>query len=257
MELGLKGKNVLVTGASRGIGASIACHFLEEGANVLIVSRGSENLYKVEEDLQSKYGSEKVIAEKCDCSSMTSLTKLKKYVLQRWGSLDIVVANIGDGRSVSEAIPSEEQWNKTWKNNFDSALCTARTFIPLLQKSNGCLLFVSSIAAKEAFGAPVDYSTAKTAVIALAKNMARKLANEVRVNVLAPGNVFFSGGSWDEKIKEDPVRVKNIIKSTVPMNRFGTPDEMADAAVFLCSERATFITGSTLVIDGGQTVGIF
>ncbi len=127
----------------------------------------------------------------------------------------------------------------------------------MLQESKGCLLFISSIAAMEAFGAPVDYSTAKTAVAALAKNMARKLAKEVRINVLAPGNVYFEGGSWDEKIKQEPERVKSIIESTVPMNRFGTPDEMADAAVFLCSERAAFITGSILVVDGGQTVGVF
>ena len=109
----------------------------------------------------------------------------------------------------------------------------------------------------EAFGAPVDYSTAKSAVSALAKNMARKLAQEVRVNVLAPGNVYFPGGSWDEKIQQDPDRVERIIESTVPMNRFGTPEEMADAVLFLCSERAKFITGSTLVVDGGQTVGVF
>jgi len=118
-------------------------------------------------------------------------------------------------------------------------------------------LFVSSITAMEAFGAPVDYSTAKAAVIALSKNMARKLAQEVRINVLAPGNVLFTGGSWDEKIKENPDQVNMIIESTVPMKRFGSPEEMADAAVFLCSERASFITGSILVVDGGQTVGIF
>jgi 3-oxoacyl-[acyl-carrier protein] reductase len=127
----------------------------------------------------------------------------------------------------------------------------------MLRESKGCLLFVSSITALEAFGAPVDYSTAKSAVSALAKNMARKLAKEVRVNVLAPGNVYFSDGSWDEKIKQDPERVKKILASTVPMNRFGTPEEMADAALFLCSERAEFITGATLVVDGGQTVGVF
>ena len=87
--------------------------------------------------------------------------------------------------------------------------------------------------------------------------MARKLAQEVRINVLAPGNVLFPGGSWDEKIKDNPDKVDKIIKSAVPMNRFGSPEEMADAAVFLCSERASFITGSVLVVDGGQTVGIF
>jgi len=168
-----------------------------------------------------------------------------------------VVANIGDGRSVSDPLPDSVQWKKTWDNNFESALHTARTFLPLLKKSKGCLLFISSITAMEAFGAPVDYSTAKTAVSALAKNMARKLAQDIRINVLAPGNVYFEGGSWDDKIKQDSNRVKDIIKSTVPMNRFGTPEEIADAAVFLCSDRAKFITGSLLVVDGGQTVGIF
>ena len=127
----------------------------------------------------------------------------------------------------------------------------------MLKKSKGCLLFVSSIAGIEAFGAPTDYSTAKSAIIALAKNMARKLALEsVRVNVIAPGNVYFKGGSWDEKIQQDKGRVDEIIKSTVPMNRFASPQEIADAAVFLCSDRAKFITGATLAIDGGQTVGV-
>ena len=87
--------------------------------------------------------------------------------------------------------------------------------------------------------------------------MARKLAKEVRINVLAPGNIIFPGGSWDEKIQENPDKVNKIINSSVPMNRFGLPDEMADAAVFLCSDRASFITGSVLVADGGQTLGVF
>jgi 3-oxoacyl-[acyl-carrier protein] reductase len=78
----------------------------------------------------------------------------------------------------------------------------------------------------------------------------------IRVNVIAPGNVYFESGSWDEKIKEDKKRVDEIIKATVPMNRFATPEEIADAALFLCSDRARFITGTTLVVDGGQTVGL-
>ena len=127
----------------------------------------------------------------------------------------------------------------------------------MLEKSKGCFLFISSITGLEAFGAPTDYSTAKTAIIALAKNMARKLASEnIRVNVIAPGNVYFKGGSWDKKIQQGKKLVDEIIKSTVPMNRFATPQEIADCAVFLCSDRASFITGTTLVVDGGQTVGV-
>jgi len=256
MDLGLSDKRVLITGASRGIGAAIAEAFLEEGSKVCLVSRGSKQLFETQATLASEYGGEQVLVETCDCTKEQALHSLRDRIGHCWGGLDIVVANIGDGRSVSDALPNTDHWQKTWNNNFESALYTARTFLPMLKKSKGCLLFVSSITAMEAFGAPVDYSTAKSAVSALAKNMARKLAQEVRINVLAPGNVYFPGGSWDEKIKQDAERVERIIQSTVPMNRFGTPEEMADAALFLCSERAKFITGSTLVVDGGQTVGV-
>jgi 3-oxoacyl-[acyl-carrier protein] reductase len=255
MDLGLRNKRVLVTGGSRGLGVAIARGFLGEGAKACIVSRGSDRLYQTEKELVTTFGKEKVVAEACDCTQLSSLQDLRDRIQKRWQGLDVVIANIGDGRSVPDPLPDNEQWQKTWNNNFESALHTARIFLPMLRESKGCLLFVSSIAALEAFGAPVDYATAKSAVSALAKNMARKLAKEVRVNVLAPGNVYFPGGAWDEKIKQDPEHVEKIIESTVPMNRFGTPDEMADAVLFLCSEKAKFITGSTLIVDGGQTVG--
>jgi 3-oxoacyl-[acyl-carrier protein] reductase len=257
MNLGLTNKRVLVTGASRGIGSAIAYRFLREGAKVCIVSRGSKSFYQTKSSFIEEFGEDKVIANQCDCTDPESLVVLSNYIKKNWGEVDIVVANIGDGHSVSDPLPDNNQWKKIWDNNFESALHTARTFLPMLRGSKGCLLFISSITAIEAFGAPVDYSTAKAAVLALSKNMARKLATEVRINVLAPGNVLFPGGSWDKKIKENPDRVKKTIRSTVPMNRFGTVEEMADAAVFLCSERAKFITGSVLVVDGGQTVGVF
>jgi len=257
MNLGLTDKRVLITGASRGIGAAAAGAFLEEDSKVCLVSRGSKQLFEAQRQLETEYGGDRAIADTCDCTDENSVRSLKERIYQQWGGIDIVIANIGDGRSVADSLPDAEQWKKTWNNNFESALHTARIFLPLLRKSKGCLLFISSITAMEAFGAPVDYSTAKSAVSALAKNMARKLAKEVRVNVLAPGNVYFPGGSWDEKIRQDPDRVERIIETTVPMNRFGTPEEMADAVLFLCSERAKFITGSTLVVDGGQTVGVF
>lgn len=256
MNLGLSSKIVLVTGASRGIGASIAEGFVKEGAHVIIVSRGSQNLYEVEKSLKDRYPNSTIHAEKCDCTDVNALNDLKSKLDQIYGRLDVVVANIGDGASVADVIPGDEHWQKTWSVNFESALYTARTFLPMLQVSRGNILFISSIAGVEAIGAPVDYSTAKTAVMALAKNMAKKLSDKVRVNVIAPGNIMFDGSSWDMKFRKSPQEVTNIIKSTVPMNRFGLPEEIADSAVFLCSDRASFITGSTLVIDGGQTVGI-
>ena len=257
MNLALDNKKVLITGASRGIGLAVAENFLQEGAKTYLVSRGSSALYENEKKLQNIYGLDNVVACKCDCTNVESLNSLKNEVEDKWNSLDVVIVNVGDGRSVSDALPDDMQWKKTWNSNFESTLQTARTFLPMLEKSQGVLLFVSSIAGMEAFGAPTDYSTAKTAIIALSKNMARKLAPNIRVNVIAPGNVYFEGGSWDEKIQQDKVRVDEIIKSTVPMNRFATPQEIASSAVFLCSDRASFVTGVTLVVDGGQTVGVF
>ena len=148
-------------------------------------------MFENEKRLKDAYGLESVFACKCDCTNVDSLNSLENEVKDKWSCLDVVVVNVGDGQSVSDALPDDEQWQKTWNSNFESALQTARTFLPMLEKSKGCLLFISSITGIEAFGAPTDYSTAKSAIIALAKNMARKLAlDNVRVNVIAPGNVL-------------------------------------------------------------------
>lgn len=257
MDLGLDNKRVLVTGASQGIGEAIARGFLAEGAKVIIVARGEQKLNACALRLADEFGADNVLAMACDCSDSDALSKLKEKALSALGGIDVVVANVGDGRSVPDAIPADEHWNGVWNTNFDTSLFTARTFLPLLEESKGSLLFISSITGLESFGAPVDYSTAKSAVIAFAKNVSRKVAKSVRVNVITPGNVNFPGSSWEAKIAADPERIENIINSTVPMQRFGTPQEIADAAVFLSSNRASFITGSVLVADGGQTVGVF
>ena len=257
MDLGLNDKRVLVMGASQGIGLAIARGFLAEGARVLIVSRNEKKLLTRVLELSAVYGENRVNYEVCDCSLETDLANLKAQVEVLWGGVDVVVANVGDGRSVPDAIPESEHWQNVWRANFETALLSARTFLPLLEESHGSLLFIASITGLEAFGAPVDYSTAKSAVIAFAKNVARKVADKVRVNVIAPGNVHFPGSAWESKIEAEPERIANIIGSTVPMKRFGTPEEIADAALFLSSARASFITGSLLVVDGGQTTGIF
>jgi len=257
MDLELTGKKVLVTGASRGIGYAISEHFLQENAEVFLAARNEDRLCKVEEEFGKQFGEKRIRSQTCDCTNPDDLKKLRESVKVSWGSLDIVVANVGDGRSVADSIPSVNRWKKTWDVNFETSLHTARTFLPMLQESHGCLLFISSIAAFEAFGAPVDYATAKAAVVAFSKNLARKVAGKVRVNVLAPGNIYFSGSSWDEKIQQDPDKIEQMIKTSIPMKRFGTPKEIADAGVFLCSNRASFITGAVLVVDGGQTVGVY
>ena len=247
----------MITGSSRGIGLQIAKHFLKEGARVVISSRGKETLSNAKNELLSEFDSQHILSQICDFTQVESVNNLADFIQKQWSGIDIVVSNVGDGRGVADPIGNHEQWEGSWSTNFDTSLITTRTFFPMLEHSSGTLLFISSIAALEALGAPVSYSTAKAAVVAFAKNLSRKVADKVRVNVLAPGNVNFLGSSWQEKIDQDPERIDKLVKSTVPMKRFGTPEEIADAAVFLCSVRASFITGTVLVVDGGQTVGVF
>lgn len=256
MNLNLVNKRFLVTGGSRGIGKAIACNFLNEGAQIIITARSQESLTAVTKDLKAKYGEKKVLHFPADSTSRLEMDIVKNKILKSCDQLDGVVANVGDGRSVLDPIPEYSQWEKIWSINFESALITSRTFLPLLQKSKGCLLFISSITGVEALGAPVDYSTAKAALNAFAKNLSRKVAPNVRVNVIALGNIYFPGGTWDKKLEKDEKSVKAMIKKTVPIQRFGKPGEIADVAVFLCSDRASFITGSVLRVDGGQTVSL-
>lgn len=256
MNLELTNKRVLVTGATRGIGLAIAEAFLHEGARVALLARTSATLQKTAVRLAAKHGDGCVLALSCDCADESKWLDALKRVKDVWGGLDVVVANVGDGRSVPDALPGADHFAQVWRKNFTTSEATARATLPLLTENGGCLLFISSIAGLEAIGAPTDYSVAKSAVVALTKQLARKLAPRVRVNCLAPGNVHFPGGSWDDKIQADPKRVETLIETTVPMKRFGTPEEMADAAVFLCSNRAGFVTGACLVVDGGQTVSL-
>jgi len=255
MRLNLHNKVVLITGSSRGIGLAIAKSFLFEGAKVILTAKSIEELKNVKDSLSLDFDEKNIFMFACDFTVPSSIESLKEDVLNIVGKLDILIANVGSGKSVSDPLPSEEHFYSIFDLNFNTAVNSARIFYPLLRDGNGNIIFIGSIAGIEAFGAPIDYSVAKSAVIAFSKNLARKVAHEgVRVNCIAPGNIFFPNGSWDEKIQQDPIRVKNLIKDTVPMNRFGTPEEVADACLFLASERASFITGSLLCIDGGQTV---
>ena len=211
MNLNIQNKRFLVTGASRGIGRAIAFRLLEEGAQVAITARGSELLNYAAKELKSKLDTENILHFSADCTSRSDLVTLKEKIMEAWNGLDGVVANIGNGRSTPDPIPEADQWKKTWAINFDSALLTTRVFLPLLKESKGCLLFISSITGVEALGAPVDYSTAKMALNAFAKNISRKVAPDVRVNVIAPGNVYFPGGIWDVKMKKAEKTVKTMI----------------------------------------------
>lgn len=257
MDLTLADKRVLIAGSSRGIGYAMAEGFLREGSRVVMLARDINRLEESANQLRQMYGNDRILACSIDCADAPAWGAVIGLIESEWSGLDVVIANVGGGRGPQDALPNADRFASGWRINFTTAEETARATLTMLEASAGCLLFVSSIAGLEAIGAPTDYSVAKSAIVALTKQLARKLAPRVRVNCIAPGNVLFLGGSWDAKIQAGPERVKALIAATVPMNRFGRPQEIADAAVFLCSSRASFITGTCLVVDGGQTVGFY
>lgn len=258
MNLALRTKRVLVTGSSRGIGLAIARAFLGEGAGVLLTARTKNALDTARESLKKEFPQQEILSAVCDFTSRARVHALSERVRKEWMGLDVLVCNVGSGKSLPDAVPPAPHFDRVFALNFGSAVNATRAFYALLKKNKGNILFVSSIAGIEAFGAPVDYSTAKTALLAFAKNIARKSAADgIRVNAVAPGNIFFEGSTWDEKMKADPGDVERLIHATVPMRKFGTLGDVADAALFLCSDRAAFITGACLIVDGGQTVTLF
>jgi 3-oxoacyl-[acyl-carrier protein] reductase len=252
LNLNLKNKYFLITGSPRGIGKAIAEGFLKEEANVGLVARTSTTLKQTAELLGSKYKS-KVKHWIADLINESAVNELSQRISREWERIDGLVVNLGSGQSLPDPVTDALQWDSAWEINFNTALNTVRCLLPFVQKSKGSIIFISSICGIEVLGAPTDYSVAKTALNSFSKNLAKKVGPDVRVNTVALGNIYFEGGTWEKKIKENKSIVDVMLENEVPLKRFGTPEEVADAVTFLCSDRASFITGSTLVVDGGQT----
>lgn len=255
MQLGLAGKSVIVSGSSRGIGLAIAHAFLSEGARVLITGRDPDILEAARSKLASEFSDDDIATQAGDMTDPDVIASSLSLSEKSFGGVDVVVANVGSGKGTMGWDPSSDDWRDMINTNLTGSMLMASAAVPhLTGRKNASIAFVSSIAGCETIPAPIPYSAAKAALQHAAKNMARQLGGDgIRVNTVAPGNVLFPGGSWEKKIAEDKTAVDHYIQAEVPLGRFATPSEIADAIVFLTSDRATFITGSLLVVDGGQT----
>jgi 3-oxoacyl-[acyl-carrier protein] reductase len=175
-------------------------------------------------------------------------------VNRRWGGPDILVANLGSGKGERGWEPSSDEWERLFNLNFFGSVRLAQAGIPFLRKRGGSILFIASVVGVEATAAPLPYSAAKAALVNYSKNLSRTVAEHgIRVNCLAPGNVFVEGGSWDNHLKERRADVERYISTEVPQKRFGTPEEIAQFAAYLVSPNASFATGGCYIMDGGQT----
>lgn len=255
MDLGLHNKVAFIAGSSRGIGFAIARAFLREGAKVVITGRNAESLEEASALLTAEAGAQRVLSVQGDMTNPANVQHALNETESAFVGIDAVVANVGSGTARGGWDLNLDDWQSVLGINLLGSMILASEALPrLIAGGGGSLTFTSSIAGCEAINAPVTYSAAKAAVQSAMKSLSRLVGpHGVRVNAVAPGNVLFPGGSWERKLAERREFFEQYIQSEVPLQRFGRPEEIADAVVFLASERASFITGACLVVDGGQT----
>ena len=255
MNFGLKDKVVFVAGSSRGIGRAIASAVLAEGARVVLTGRDAESLAQAHEEMAAECGDRtRIFAISGNFSIPETIEDAFNLTIGHFGHMDHLIANLGTGSGKPGWQQEESDWIRLFEANFFSSVRLAQAAIPHLQGRTASILFISSIVAIEATPAPLPYSAAKAALTNYAKNLSRLLAPEgIRVNTICPGNIYFPGGSWERHLANRREAVEAMLKSEVPQGRFGTPEEIASLAAYLCSAPAGFATGSTYVMDGGQT----
>lgn len=247
MELGLEGKRVLITAASRGIGLSTAQCFADHGCSVAICARGTSQLEVATKDLESRGAT--VYSESVDVGDGEAFKNFVGKAGEALGGLDVYIANASAGGGPGEAA---------WQANFDvdvmGAVRGVDASMPFLAQSEAAsIVFISSTAALEFLGVPQAYNAMKAALIAHASDLSQALAPQgIRVNVVSPGPVYFEGGNW-EMIKQAMPKIYDHALSQCAIGRMGSPEEVARAVVFLASPAASLVTGANLVTDGGFT----
>jgi 3-oxoacyl-[acyl-carrier protein] reductase len=229
MDLGLDNQVVFVAGSSRGIGKAIAATLLAEGASVVLTGRDQASLHAALTDLTHPSTQARVLA---------------------------ISGDFGTGSGKPGWDQPHEEWQRLFELNFFASTRLTQAVLPhlLSNPSGGSILYISSIVAIEATPAPLPYSAAKAALVNYSKNLARQLGpKKVRINTIAPGNIYFPGGSWERHLNNRRGAVEAMLQTEVPQQRFGTPEEIASLAAYLCSSQAAFATGGCYVMDGGQT----
>jgi 3-oxoacyl-[acyl-carrier protein] reductase len=256
MDLGLRGKAAVVTGASRGLGRAIAIELGREGCRIGLCARGKEALESAAAEVRA-LGVE-AVAVGADVTTEPGVRDVIDTTLAAFGRIDVLVNNVGGSTGTSFQETSVEDWQRAVDLNLIPAVRASRLVVPHMRaRGNGAIVNIVSIYGREWGGAYVrrpTYMAAKAAEIAMSKALALELApHGIRVNAVAPGSILFPGGGWERRVREDPEGIAAFMKADLPLGRFGRAEEVGRVVAFLASDAASLVTGACLNVDGGQS----
>lgn len=243
----LAGKVAVVTGASRGIGRSIALHLAEQGAKVVVNYSGSEaKANEVVELIQTAGG--EAIAVQASVANGDDVTRLMKETMDHFGAIDILVNNAGITRDNLLMRMKDDEWEDVISTNLKGVYLTTKAVTrQMMKQRKGCIINVSSIVGATGNPGQTNYVAAKAGVIGMTKSVAQELASRgITVNAVAPGFIE------TEMTDQLPEEVKSAMLSQIPLQHFGKPEDIAAAIAFLASDDAGYITGQTLHVNGGM-----
>ncbi|MBI2821440.1 MAG: SDR family oxidoreductase [Acidobacteria bacterium] len=261
MDLGIRNKVAIVAAASKGLGKAIARELALEGARVAICARGEQDLKKTQRELEALHG--EVFAQTLDVANPGSLASFVQAASQALGDIEILVTNSGGAVAGEFSDVTLEDWEQAYKNTLLSAVAFCRETIPYMKKNRwGRIVNVVSISAKQPLPALVLSNALRAAVVGLAKSLANELAaDNITVNNICPGytrteRLESLAAKMAERTGKNRDAVFEDWEKQIPIRRIGRPEEIAALAAFLCSARASYVTGTTIAADGGFIRGL-
>lgn len=257
MELGLRGKRVLVIASSQGLGKAIAELFVKEEANVMLASRNMERLRNVQTEFEH-FQQGKVKVTTCDITEPSQIQAMMGETIRELGGLDILINNAGGPPAGGFEDFQDEDWQEAFELNLLSYVRIIRTALPYLKKQGGRIINIASSSIREPIPGLILSNTFRMGIMGLAKTLADELAPyHILVNTVAPGRILTDRVSQLDEINANKKNVtvneiKNAAEESIPLGRSGTPEEFAKVVIFLSSEANTYMTGSSFFVDGGK-----